>query len=571
MLSLYVNATANFVHFARDLSKPARALLLTCKQTVLHGVQTSVVFVLLNLCCVYYNCIDNESFELLTPNLIEELIPKVGLRLKFLRHFNKFCGSCNQSEFGRSVSHINNDNTSSIVIPNSDLEATLTTVDSSFQLFEPILVQSNVREFSNIEIEDVTLTANSEHLEDANSNVLEKDCVQHRDLKNLINRTVQGKIIFHAFQQHKRLSAEQRNKLTELVIENELEGDLNKKISSERFESLAESISQFFPGECKEVYYMKVRVNKNNNCIRFVGRGKLFCKYYNLRKQLKLAGAIPCKRKLPESDNEEGSDSEDDADQIEYLEWLKRNKEPFDKVQDLWRKTLKNRQVMLKDCSISNYFKKFLALCEGNGYILLNIDYDTIYPENNFLYSNWQDFFKKIVEYAKLHSKDKLVQRLLGEIDSNSLPEESKYNRILKILPYLVCPVPVARKWKPSKAEIDQAFILHVNNIQDLHGEIERRESKYQNLKLTFQPTPIIVGKDLDSVTHCYVKINSVLFEVETPLKAVEVTFKAIHVLNALYAVESEQVWLLIQKGVFKLNTKFDKQYTTVSLILSNL
>lgn len=57
MLSLQVNATANFVHFARDLSSPARALLLTCKQTVLHGVQTSVVFVLLYLCissCVVY-------------------------------------------------------------------------------------------------------------------------------------------------------------------------------------------------------------------------------------------------------------------------------------------------------------------------------------------------------------------------------------------------------------------------------------------------------------------------------------------------------------------------------------
>lgn len=114
-------------------------------------------------------------------------------------------------------------------------------------------------------------------------------------------------------------------------------------------------------------------------------------------------------------------------------------------------------------------------------------------------------------------------------------------------------------------------FVYFFQNTQDIQAEIEKREVKYKKLNLTFQPSPIIVGEDLDHIVASYVRVNDILYTVETPLKAVEVTFKVILALNALYSKEAEQVWLLIQKAVFKLNTKFDSQFTSVNVILSNL
>lgn len=89
--------------------------------------------------------------------------------------------------------------------------------------------------------------------------------------------------------------------------------------------------------------------------------------------------------------------------------------------------------------------------------------------------------------------------------------------------------------------------------------------------KLTFQPTPIIVGEDLDNITASYVRVNDTLYMVESPLKAIEVTFKAIHALNALYPPEAEQVWLVIQQALFNLKTYYDKQFVSVNLLLPHL
>ena len=101
--------------------------------------------------------------------------------------------------------------------------------------------------------------------------------------------------------------------------------------------------------------------------------------------------------------------------------------------------------------------------------------------------------------------------------------------------------------------------------------KIEARQKKLESFKLSFQPTPIIVGESLDNIHTCFVRVDSCLYNVESPLKALEVTFKAIHALNALYACEAEQPWLIIQRSLFNMKTKFDIQFVSVNLILPHL
>lgn len=61
------------------------------------------------------------------------------------------------------------------------------------------------------------------------------------------------------------------------------------------------------------------------------------------------------------------------------------------------------------------------------------------------------------------------------------------------------------------------------------------------------------------------------LYNVETPLKAIEVTFKVFHALHTLYTSDAEQLWLLIQQGLFNIKTIYEEQFLSVGLILPHV
>lgn len=89
--------------------------------------------------------------------------------------------------------------------------------------------------------------------------------------------------------------------------------------------------------------------------------------------------------------------------------------------------------------------------------------------------------------------------------------------------------------------------------------------------------TTVIWGKSATNANYyrkktsfeCYVYVDNQFYPVSTPLRAVDITFKIIHILNALYPTEAEQIWLLLHKAVYKLDTAWDKQFTCVMSLLS--
>lgn len=58
---------------------------------------------------------------------------------------------------------------------------------------------------------------------------------------------------------------------------------------------------------------------------------------------------------------------------------------------------------------------------------------------------------------------------------------------------------------------------------------------------LTVQPYVVVIG-DIDGLDPIHA-----LYLLETPIKAVDVCFKAFHSLNLEYPVESNQVWCFIE------------------------
>jgi len=99
----------------------------------------------------------------------------------------------------------------------------------------------------------------------------------------------------------------------------------------------------------------------------------------------------------------------------------------------------------------------------------------------------------------------------------------------------------------------------------------EKRRKCMEKLGLTVQPFIIVVGATYCEIDSAYVCIDKILYKVPSVFKALEVCFQSFHVLNALYPPECEHLWLLLQRGFFKVSTKWDKMTPYVMELLGEL
>lgn len=99
---------------------------------------------------------------------------------------------------------------------------------------------------------------------------------------------------------------------------------------------------------------------------------------------------------------------------------------------------------------------------------------------------------------------------------------------------------------------------------------LEAKRAKLASFGLTLQPTPVFVG-ELNNITAAYVVVDDVLLSTPTALKAVDLCFKVIHALHTEYPVEAEQVWMLLQWGLYNIRTEYDKSFVSVNIVLSDL
>lgn len=141
-------------------------------------------------------------------------------------------------------------------------------------------------------------------------------------------------------------------------------------------------------------------------------------------------------------------------------------------------------------------------------------------------------------------------------------------------IPYLIIPPLVSgprskRKWKPSKREAQEAFLLQLNTIDELKPYLERQREKCLQNGDTLQPLPVIVGKDNN--LKCFVTIDSYLFETDTVVGCVDTCFKVYHSLKAKYPTESQHIWYFLQKFIYDITEPGDKDYVSVNAFISDL
>ena len=97
-----------------------------------------------------------------------------------------------------------------------------------------------------------------------------------------------------------------------------------------------------------------------------------------------------------------------------------------------------------------------------------------------------------------------------------------------------------------------------------MQEHLEKRKEILYGLKLTVQPFAAVIG-EIENPSQILVVLDSYFYEVESVLKAVDVTFKCIHALHVDYPPEADQMWLFLQHYVYGFKTRFDKHHSNSS------
>lgn len=152
------------------------------------------------------------------------------------------------------------------------------------------------------------------------------------------------------------------------------------------------------------------------------------------------------------------------------------------------------------------------------------------------------------------------------------------------VLPFLMSTSTIRKQkakkqWRPSKLESLQGFIEHIKSPAHLDASITLRKEKMASLGFSVQPYIVIIGPTVAEIHTRYIIINNVKYSSKTDVRydstsiinAVDTCFKILFALNAAYPSECANVWFFIQKVLYKLTTKYDKVYTTVGCLISDL
>lgn len=110
-----------------------------------------------------------------------------------------------------------------------------------------------------------------------------------------------------------------------------------------------------------------------------------------------------------------------------------------------------------------------------------------------------------------------------------------------------------------------------MQTLGDLEIGIERIRNKAALVDRTLQPFPAVVKNTATGSPQSYVVIDTLRYTADTPLKAVDTCFKIYHALHAEYPIQSEVVWLLLQKGVYDIDTEWDKNTAKLKNLVSDI
>ncbi|XP_011858484.1 PREDICTED: uncharacterized protein LOC105556039 [Vollenhovia emeryi] len=522
------------------------------------------------------NRIRVEHLTKMTEFTLEKLIPIAGERLDLMDHLQAFQENYTQTQFISipfTVPVIENENADNEMSFDTDTDTRKTNIsiisvksDIASDQSEFSMSSLTQGELSNPKpsTSQETVETYRETYKSPTNQLYEKN--DKYDLLALLQSSTSGKMVLAYFREHACLNSCIRKILANEIINNELSVNVSAGLPNERVEFLAKQIIKYFPSELEVIWRgTYVRGGKRHR-ESSIGRGILLQRYYNIRRKLRKCGVL--RKEVLTYTTEDSATSEvelDDDITSDNIQWLKNNSKPWTKVQELWRLTNRGRIRLLQKEAIAVhvYMDMFPALKHVNGYLLLEQDFEEVYPNSGMkLYAEWPTLATFIERKVSKTERD--------NINNSLTPEGKKVRTLLAINSLFTVVTTLKRKkisWRPSRQESREAFLLFVKTTNDIEPTLKLRREKYAKYGLTLGVQAVIVGAQLDYIKHSYIIINDICYEVETALKAIDIAFKSTYALDTNYPSECAREWLFLQRCIYEISTPSDKDICNLTVL----
>ncbi|XP_073954135.1 uncharacterized protein [Choristoneura fumiferana] len=288
-------------------------------------------------------------------------------------------------------------------------------------------------------------------------------------------------------------------------------------------------------------------------------KGKLVDKVRNLLyiSEAKRRTKLTTKYENEILDNENAEGNENLPDTTDDAIWLQNNTDPWEEVLKRWDKTFPERQK--SQCStVHQYLEKWPILKLQKGHLLINLDFEKLYTQQSLnFYKNWQSFFGKLLKLKEPEVSNENALEILQIL--NAVTENDKKIPLqMTLFGYLVPPKGrLSRKIKFSSSEAIQGLIVQTHDAGDIDNVIQKQNQKASSVNLTVQPYILVVGK-LHDFSAIYIVIDDVKYEFQSAAKAFDVLFKIYHVFHAKYPPASSHLYLIIQRKMYEITTRYD-------------
>jgi hypothetical protein len=111
---------------------------------------------------------------------------------------------------------------------------------------------------------------------------------------------------------------------------------------------------------------------------------------------------------------------------------------------------------------------------------------------------------------------------------------------------------------------------MYLQNPNEIYEKIQQRRNQVFKHNFGIQPFIILCG-NVENITASYTFIDDQLYMTDSPVKALDLTFKIIFALNTQYSPECCNVWTFIQKYVYEINTDCDKHFSSLDILRQTL
>ncbi|KAH0533625.1 hypothetical protein KQX54_000387 [Cotesia glomerata] len=294
----------------------------------------------------------------------------------------------------------------------------------------------------------------------------------------------------------------------------------NEKLNSTNQQTLIDIIGRFLfpwlekklrtysPNECLSVYFIKPvpkRLSPTNKPIAM--RGKLPDKIRNLKWTSGISRGKKRKNNALAISIEEKHQKYNEllGEHVDAINWLKTRINPWSSVEAKWNSTFE-----IRNCSTHKTVREFI--------------------------DEWP---------------------ILNDLRVRFILE-------LSMLPYLVPPKGRnSKKIKHGCKEASETIVLFVENPGDIDTEMENQKLRALNKKDTVQPYVIIQGNELEH-NQVFLVVDSIKYQFNSAMKAVDCLFKCFHVFQAQYPKDSAHIHLLIQRCLYTITTKYDVLPSTI-------